>query len=105
MYGMICDPWIAPCPSRVSLALRVEVSTPCGALLTRGTTVFVPRVLLGLEMYGRIHDPAIGLYPHRMALVLRTPDWGFHIVGGSIDPGDHRFYPRFFQVVTLWKEF
>ena len=42
MYGMICDPWIAPCPSRVSLALRVEVSTPCGALLTRVTTVFVP---------------------------------------------------------------
>ena len=42
MYGIVYDPRIALYPPRVSLALRIEVSTPCGALLTRGTTVFVP---------------------------------------------------------------
>ena len=53
-------------------------------------------------MYGRIHDAGMGPYPPRAALNLRTPgwglassqcSWGFHIVRGSIDPGDRRVRP------------
>ena len=40
-----------------------------------------------------------------MALALRTPGWGFHTVEGGIDPGDHRFRPRFVGIVDVWKDF
>ena len=56
-------------------------------------------------MYGMISDPRIGYYPPRVALALRTPGWGFHTVLGGIDPGDHRFRPRFAGVVDVWKDF
>ena len=55
-------------------------------------------------MYERIRDAGMGLYPPRAALDIRTPgwglassqcDWGFHTVRGGIDPGNHRFGPRF----------
>ena len=69
MYGGIYDPGIAPCPPRVSLALRIGVSTQCRALLTRGTTVFVPD-LSDLYMYGMIHDPGMDFYPPRMTMAL-----------------------------------
>ena len=48
------------------------VSTPCGAVSTRGTTVLFPRVL-DLEPYGRISDPGMGPYPPRVTLAPRTP--------------------------------
>ena len=45
MYGIIYDPWNTPRPPRVLPALRIDISTPCGALLTRVTIVFVPGLL------------------------------------------------------------
>ena len=39
----------------------VGVSTPCGAVSNRGTTVFVPGVLK-LQMHGRIYDAGMGTY-------------------------------------------
>ena len=72
MYGIVYDPRIALYPPRVSLALRIEVSTPCGARLNRGTTIFFPG-LLDVYVYGRIHNPGMGPYPHRVTLAPRTP--------------------------------
>ena len=40
-----------------------------------------------------------------MALALRTPGWGFHTVRGGINPGDHRFCPRFVGVADVRKDF
>ena len=48
-------------------ASKVGVSTPCVAVSTRRTTVFVPG-LSELYMYGRISDPGIGPYPAQVAL-------------------------------------
>ena len=31
------------------------------------------------------------LYPHLVAFAPRTPGYGFHTVGGGIDPEDHLF--------------
>ena len=56
-------------------------------------------------MYGRIHDPGMGPHLHRVALALRTSGWGFYIIGGGIDQGDHRFYPRLVKVVAARKDF
>ena len=83
---------------------QLGVSTSSGAVSVRGITFFVPG-LLELSLYGRISDPGMGRYPHRMVLALRTPGWGFHTVGGGIDQGDHCFCPRFVKVVDLWKDF
>ena len=83
--------------------LQVGVSTPSGAVSVRGVIVFVPG-LLELSLHGRISDPGMGRYPHRMALALRTPGWGFHTVGGGIDQEEHCFCPRFVKVVDLWKD-
>ena len=43
----------------------VGFSTPCGAVSTRGITVFVPE-LSELYMYGRISEPGAGTYPARV---------------------------------------
>ena len=51
-------------------------------------------------MYGRISGPGMGPYLPRVALALRTPGY-FRTVRGGIDPGNHRFRPRF--VVDLRK--
>ena len=45
MYGKIYDLWMTLYPARVSLALRIRVSTPCEAVSTRGTTVLVPGLM------------------------------------------------------------
>ena len=57
MYGRIFDPGMECYPTRVSLALRIGVSTPCGTFLTWGTTVFVTgfwfcRCIKGFMMRG-----------------------------------------------------
>ena len=83
---------------------EVGVPTPWGAVSIRGITVFVLG-LSELSLYGRISDPEMGPYPHRVALALRTPAWVFHTVGGGIHQGDHRFCPRLVKVVDLWKDF
>ena len=44
-------------------ASGVGVSTPCGAVSTGGTIVFVPDVL-ELQKYGRISHPGMGPYHH-----------------------------------------
>ena len=31
--------------------------------------------------------------------------WGFHTVRGDVDPEDHRFRPRFVELVDIWKHF
>ena len=56
MYEMLSVPGMEPYPPRVALAPRtpanqqsgsgIGVSTPYGAVPTRGTTVFVPGVLV-----------------------------------------------------------
>ena len=83
---------------------QAGVSTSSGAVSTRGTTVFIPG-LLKLSLQGRISDPEMCSYPPWMAIALRTPGWGFHTVGGGIDPGSLRFRPRFVGVVDVWKHF
>ena len=88
MCGRIYDAGMAPYLPGVALALRIGVSTPCMEVSTRGTTVFVPGSLK-LYIYGRISNPWMAPYPPRVVLALRTPFWGFHTVGGGIDPGDH----------------
>ena len=45
MYRRIHDAGMAPCLPRVTQALRIGVPTPCGAVSTRGKTVFVPGLL------------------------------------------------------------
>ena len=47
----------------------------------------------------------MGSYPSQVAPALRNPGWGFRTVGGGIDPGDHRFRPRFIRVVDVRKYF
>ena len=40
-----------------------------------------------------------------VALALHTPGWSFYTVLGGVQPGDHRFRPRFARVVDVWKDF
>ena len=52
-------PWVALAPrtpARQQSASGVGVSTLCGAVSIRGTTVFLPGVL---EMYGVFSDPGM----------------------------------------------
>ena len=46
----------------------------------------------------------MGYYLPRVAMALRTPDWGFNTVLDGIDPGDHRFCSRFGGVVDVRKD-
>ena len=55
-------------------------------------------------MYGIVSDAGMGLYPHRMVLALQISGWGFHTVWGGIDPGNHRFRPRFIEVIDVWND-
>ena len=56
-----------------------------------------------------IYDPGIGPYPRLIPLAPRTPAnqrsasgvGGFHTVRGGIDPGGHRFFPRFVGFVEV----
>ena len=74
------------------------VSTPCGAVSTRGITLFVSR-LPEFRRYGRIYNPGMGSYPPLGALGLcTTPSqspigqwgWVFHR-GGRFRPGGSPF--------------
>ena len=90
----------------------VGVSTPRGPVSasTPMITVSRPRCLY---MCGRIDDPGMEPYPPRVTLASRTranPRSArgvgvFHTMRGGIDPGDHRFRPRFDGVVHVWKDF
>ena len=53
---------------------------------------------------GRVTLLIMGSYLPRVAMVLRTPGCGLHTVQGDIDPGDHRFRPRFVGVVNVWND-
>ena len=75
---------MGPYLSRVALAPRtpgsqqsvcgVGTSTPCGAVSTRGTTVFVPGFCWSCILWkGLLYDPAMGSYPSRVSLAPRTP--------------------------------
>ena len=60
-------------------ASGVGISTPCGAVPTRGITVFVPG-LSELQMYRVIYDPGMGYYRPLVALIFfrdlqRVNDW------------------------------
>ena len=103
MYGRIHDPVMRIYSSRGAAGPkgpRVGVSTPCGAVSTRETAVFVAG-LLELYMYGRNHGPGMVPYPPRVPLALRTPGWRFYTVRGGIDPADDRFCPRFVGFVCM----
>ena len=70
MSGRFCDPGMGSNPPRVVLALRsrgwglaasgVGVSTPCGVVSARATSVFVPGLS---ELYGGILNAGMGPYP------------------------------------------
>ena len=56
--------------------------------------------------------PAMGSYTPRVPLVANPSQsaisewgWGFHIVQGGIDPGDHRFRAQFVAVEDVWTDF
>ena len=111
------DSGTGPYPPRLYKP-QLGVSTQFREVSTRGTTVSIPG-LFELCMCGRITDPGIELYPLWVALALRipahqqsasgdgvsTPCWDFHTVRSGINPGDHRFRPRFVGVVKVWKDF
>ena len=110
MYGGIYDPGMGPCrrqrhysraPANQRSAGGVGVSTPCGAVSTRGITVFVPG-LSYLYIYGGISDPGMGPCRPRVALTFSSSPsrsaigrrgWGFHTVRGGSDPGITIFVP------------
>ena len=81
IYGRVFVQGIELYTPRVPLASRtranqrsageVGVSTPFGAVSTRGITVFVTDSLK-LYMYGRISDPGMIPYPPRAALAPQT---------------------------------
>ena len=100
-------------PANQRSACGAGVSTPCGAVSTRGITVFVPR-LSESYMYGGISDPGMVPCRPRVALALfSSPSqsasgrrgWGFHTVRGGFDPGDHRFRRWVVGVVDVWRDF
>ena len=64
-------------PANQRSADGVGVSTPCGAVSTRGITVFVP-ALSELQMYGGIAKPGMGTCPSRV-----RRDGGFSPRGNS----------------------
>ena len=55
-------------------------------------------------MYISISDTWMEYCYSRVALALRISGRGFYTMGGGIDPGDHRFSPRFAGVVDKWME-
>ena len=86
MYGGSCDPGMGLCRPRVALILfsspsqsaigrRGWVSTPCGAVSTRGITLFVTG-LSELCMYGGIFDTGMGTYPLRVRRDRGVPPRG-----------------------------
>ena len=104
----------------------VAVSTPCGAVSTRGIFVLFPGLLeLVVEMWkdfpsrdgnlsspgavgprgwleGQLSPRASSMSPSQSAITLCG--WGFPTLRGSIDPGDLRFRPRVLGVVEVWKD-
>ena len=77
----------------------VGISISCGAVSNRGTTVFVPG-WLELQMYDRISDPGMGLYPpgwhwlHETQLISNQPvATGFPQGAGRYRPGRPPFSP------------
>ena len=64
---------------------------------------------LVLQICGRISDSGMEPYPPREAVAPRPSAnyrtasgvGGFHTVRAGIDPGDHRFRPRFVVVVEI----
>ena len=113
MYGSICDPGVVPYPRRGwhwVYELQVGVSTPCGAVSTRGTTIFVPGFLEDVwkdssSGNGILAFPGgVGSMNTRLGFRKQPVwGWGFHTVRGVIDPGGRRFRPRFVGVVDVWK--
>ena len=100
-------------PSQLAITQWGWVSTPCGAVSTRGICVFVPG-LLELCRYGRISDLGMGTYAPRGVLALCTIpsqsaigqwDWGFHTVRDGFDPGVQRFRHQDVGAAKLLKDF
>ena len=89
-------------PANQRSASETGVSTPCGAVSTRGITVFVPR-LSELKRYGRISNPGWEtIFPGVRWLYVRSPanqrfsDWP---VGLGFPHRAGRFRP----VVPGWR--
>ena len=105
MYGMVSNMRMGSYPSRVALVRRSPgwVSTPCAAISTRRTTVFVPD-LLDLQMKGKDFDLGMGSYPSRVALALQNRGWGFTVRSG-IDPGGQPFFSPLCWSCYVLKDF
>ena len=65
----------------------VGISRPCEPVSPEGITAF-----------GKYFVPGMGSYIPRVPVASRTPDLVPHTVRGGIDPGSHRFRPRFVGV-------
>ena len=53
-------------------------------------------------MYGSFYELGMEYDPPRVALALPNQGWGFHTVGGGIDPGDHRVRPGLVAFADVW---
>ena len=79
MYGRISDLGIAPDPPRVELALRTQGwgSTPCGAVSTRGTTMFSSRFVVVIDVWegypGMVPDPPLVALGHSGSMAGINP--------------------------------
>ena len=72
--------------SQSVISLGVQVSTPCGAVLTRGISV-ITRGLSKFERCGSIADRGMGHYPLRERRVLDDGPRGNSLRAGSMSPG------------------
>ena len=51
--------------------------------------------------HGIVYSPGAGGFTSPSQSAISQLGWGFHNVRGGIDPGDHRFRPRFVGVVKV----
>ena len=92
-----------PASANQRSASGIGVFTPCGAVSTRGTTVFVPVWNYLMSGDGTLVSPGGAGTTNPSRSTISRWGWGFYTVRGGIDPGDRRFRPRFVGVVELWQ--
>ena len=124
MYGRISDPGLRRYPPRGTLALCTSPSQSVIGWwdwdfhivrggVDPGNHRFRPQVVGVVEVWKDLGSGDGTLSSRRSSGFVLEPQsigdlpmgWGFHTVQGGDDPGDHRFRPRVFRVVDVWKDF
>ena len=54
---------------------------------------------------GTVYPPSAAGFTNPSQSAISQWGWGFHTVRGGIDPGYHRFLPRFVGVADVWNYF